>query len=59
LAIQTIDKAEALKRLRLFNEKAQELQSYSFIEKALHEDAGVTVHFDFEKNTVEAKRVGA
>lgn len=59
LAIQTIDKIEALRRLRLFNEKAQESQSYSFIEKASHKDAGVTVHVDFEKKTVEAKRVGA
>ncbi|HXB70976.1 MAG TPA: hypothetical protein VNY05_22265 [Candidatus Acidoferrales bacterium] len=57
--LTTTDKIEALKRLRLFNEKAQELRSYSFIEKALHKDAGVEIHFDAEKTTLEAKRVGA
>jgi hypothetical protein len=59
MATQRLDNTEALKRLRLFNEKAQELRSYSFIDKALHRDAGVTVHFDGEKKTIEAKRVGA
>ena len=59
MATQSLDNTEALKRLRLFNEKAQELQSYSFIDKALHRDTGVTVHFDCEKKTIEAKRVGA
>lgn len=59
MAIQTVDTTDALRRLRLFNEKAQELRSYSFIDKAFHEDAGVTVHFDFERQTAEAKRVGA
>jgi hypothetical protein len=57
MAIQSIDNQEALRRLRLFNEKAQELRSYSFIEKALHKDAGFEIHFDSEKTT--AQRVGA
>ena len=35
------------------------MRGYSFIEKALHRDTGVTVTFDSEKNTIEAKRVGA
>lgn len=52
-------KAESLRRLRLFNEKAKELQSYSFIAKALHEDAGVKLKLNFEKKTVEAIRTGA
>ena len=59
MAIQTIDTTDALKRLRLFNEKAQELKSYSFIPKAFHQEAGVTAHFDFEKQTAEVSRVGA
>jgi hypothetical protein len=50
---------ETLRRLRLFNEKANELRGYSFIEKAYHKDAGVMVHFDFEKQTAETKRIGA
>lgn len=56
MATQTI---EALRLLRLYNEKAQELNSYSFVGKAFHSDAGVTVHFDFEKQTAEATRIGA
>jgi hypothetical protein len=59
MATRGLDSTEALKRLRLFNEKAQELQSYSFIDKALHRDTGVTFHFDCEKKTMEAKRAGA
>jgi hypothetical protein len=59
MATQNISSTEALRRLRLFNEKAEELRSYSFIEKALHKDAGVTVNFDFEHQTAETKRVGA
>jgi hypothetical protein len=59
MATQGIDNQEALRRLRLFNEKAQELRSFSFIQKALHKDAGVEIHFDAEKTTLEAKRVGA
>jgi hypothetical protein len=50
---------EPIKRLRLFNVKANELRGYSFIEKAFHKDAGVTLHFDFEKQTAEAVRIGA
>ena len=50
---------DALRRLRLFNEKAQELRSYSFIEKAFNEDAGVTINFDFERQTLKATRTGA
>jgi|ERR1035441_10539613 hypothetical protein len=57
MATQGIDNQEALRRLRLFNEKAQELRSYSFIEKALHKDAGFEIYFDAEKTTV--KRQGA
>jgi hypothetical protein len=56
---KTVTTTEALRRLRLFNEKAKELQSYSFIGKALHQDSGVKLDFDFEKKTLEAKRVGA
>jgi hypothetical protein len=56
MTIATANGAEALRRLRLFNEKAAELQSYSFIAKALHRDAGITINFDSEM--VEAKRVG-
>jgi hypothetical protein len=59
VAIQTVNTTDALKRLRLYNEKAQELKSYSFIQKAFHQDAGFRVNFDFDKRTVEAKRVGA
>jgi hypothetical protein len=59
MATQTTDRGEALRRLRLFNEKSQELKEYSFINKALQPDAGVTVNFDFEKNTLEANRIGA
>ena len=59
MATQSVDKVEALKRLRLFNEKSQELRSYSFIEKATHKDAGITINFDSETKTVEGKRVGA
>jgi hypothetical protein len=51
------DSTDAIKRLRLFNEKAQELCSYSFIQKALHEDSGVTLNLTLK--TLEAKRVGA
>ena len=50
---------DALRRLRLFNEKAHELRSYSFIEKAYHQDAGITAHFNSEKKTAEIRRVGA
>src|ERR1039458_4761839 len=57
MATQGRDNQEALRRLRLFNEKAQELRSYSFIEKALHKDAGFEIQFDAEKTTV--KRQGA
>jgi hypothetical protein len=56
---QNIANARALRLLRLFNEKAQELKSYSFIGKAFHPEAGITAHFDFEKQTAEVKRVGA
>jgi hypothetical protein len=59
LATQILDTSKALKRLRLFNEKAEELQSFSFIRKALQEDAGVTVDFDFEKQTAAVNRIGA
>jgi hypothetical protein len=58
MATQNISSPEALRRLRL-NEKAQELRGYSFIGKAFHKDAGVTVDFDFEHQTAETKRVGA
>jgi hypothetical protein len=50
---------EVLKRLRLFNEKAQELREYSFLGKALHENAGVKVKFDCVNKTLEANRIGA
>jgi hypothetical protein len=59
LTTKAVDTTEAVKRLRLFNEKAKELRSYSFIEKAFHKDAGVTINFDLENKTVEATRVGA
>ncbi len=59
MTTKTVTTAEALRRLRLFNEKAKELQSYSFIAKALHQESGVELGFDFEKKTMEAKRVGA
>jgi len=59
MATDHADNQEALRRLRLFNEKAEELRSYSFIEKAFNKDAGVTVHFDFQQQTAETKRMGA
>ena len=59
MSVQCLDVTDALRRLRLYNEKAQELKSYSFIPKAFHQQAGVTAHFDFEKQTAEISRVGA
>jgi hypothetical protein len=59
VALQTIDRTDALKRLRLFNEKAQELRGFSFIAKAFQQEAGVTAQFDFEKQTAQVERIGA
>jgi|ERR1700722_1482254 len=59
MTTQSIDREDALKRLKLFNEKVEELRSYSFITKALHQDAGVQVKFDCVNKTLEANRIGA
>jgi hypothetical protein len=59
MATTGTDNQETLTRLRLFNQKAQELLGYSFIDKALHKSAGVEIHFDFERGNVAARRVGA
>jgi hypothetical protein len=59
MTIQSVDRDDALKRLKLFNAKADELKGYSFIGKALHEGAGVQVNFDCVNKTMEANRTGA
>jgi hypothetical protein len=45
MAKQAFETTEALRRLRLFNEKAEKLQRCSFIEKVFRPDHGVTIHF--------------
>ena len=45
MAKQAVETTEALRRLRLFNEKAEKLQRCSFIEKVFRPDHSVTIHF--------------
>jgi hypothetical protein len=51
--------AQAVQRLRLFNQKAEELSRLSFASKAFAEDAGSTIDFDFEKGSVTQQKRGA
>jgi hypothetical protein len=48
--------AEALRRLRLFNEKAEKLQRSSFVPKVFHEDHGITILFGEDKPLTVEKR---
>jgi hypothetical protein len=51
------DKVEALRRLRLFNQKAAELSALSFPAKAFHEESGASVRV--EGSNVHIEKVGA
>lgn len=51
------DEVEALRRLRLFNQKAAELSALSFPAKAFHEEAGASVRV--EGSNVHVEKIGA
>jgi hypothetical protein len=58
MAKQAVETTEALRRLRLFNEKAEKLQRCSFIEKVFRPDHGVTIHFG-EDQPLTVEKQGA
>lgn len=58
MAKPAVETAEALQRLRLFNEKAEKLQRCSFIEKVFRSDHGVTIHFG-EDQPLTVEKQGA
>jgi hypothetical protein len=55
---RTVTKEEALRRLRLFNEKAEKLQRGGFVQKVFRKDHGVTIHFG-ENQPVTVEKRGA
>jgi hypothetical protein len=50
---------DALRKLRLFNEKAATLSGYSFMPKAQHPDAGFTIEFHADEGIVRTEKIGA
>src|ERR1051325_2638857 len=55
---QSVDVPEALRRLRLFNEKAEKLLRCSFVQKVFQKDHGFTISFG-EGQPVTVERSGA